>query len=42
MINAPEKYSEISLRDVALNLSPTGNITRIMRFRSLAGSHPYY
>jgi|GEM_PF-2645431 len=28
--------SEISLRDVALNFSPSGNITRDMRFRSLA------
>jgi len=37
MINVPEKYSEISLRDVALNFSPTGNITRDMRLRSLAG-----
>lgn len=36
MINGIFKNSEISLRDVALNFSPTGNITRIMRLRSLA------
>src|SRR3989338_4388452 len=32
----PTSDSEISLRDVALNFSPAGNITRIMRLRSLA------
>src|SRR3989344_4227495 len=32
----PTSDSEISLRDVALNFSPSGNITRIMRLRSLA------
>lgn|GEM_PF-5452524 len=37
MINPPEKYSEISLRDVALNFSPSGNITADKRLRNLAG-----
>ena len=34
--NKEHDNSEISLRDVALNFSPSGNITRIMRLRSLA------
>jgi len=34
--NNEHDNSEISLRDVALNFSPTGNITRDMRLRSLA------
>src|SRR3989338_11535676 len=32
----PTSDSQISLRDVALNFSPSGNITRDMRLRSLA------
>ena len=35
-MNGLQIYSEISLWDVALNFSPSGNITRIMRLRSLA------
>ena len=34
--NRAKLNSEISLRDVALNFSPLGNITRIIRLRSLA------
>jgi len=41
MANAPEKYFEISLRDVALTFSPTGNMAGDKRFVPQLAPHSY-